>query len=106
MPDASGSVGSDERTEHDSDIVIVQRDRDLVETLQHELELRNQEIARLHDVVVAQARAIEQATAATPALPESGSAPLSAEGQVSGTFIVGRVETLWQRLRHLLRGGA
>lgn len=71
MPDAPESLQIGDKPDHDSDIVIVQRDRDLIETLQHELEVRNQEIARLHDVVTAQARAIERVTAAMPVLPRA-----------------------------------
>jgi hypothetical protein len=44
---------------------------ELIATLQRELELRNQEIARLHTVVESQARAIEQTTAALSTLPSS-----------------------------------
>jgi len=39
----------------------------LIEALQRELELRNREVTRLHEVVAYQAHAIERATAALPA---------------------------------------
>lgn len=55
-------------------------DRDvLLETLQRELELRNREITRLHEVVAYQAQAIERATAAIPAGTRQD-APERAEG--------------------------
>ncbi len=103
MPEDSGSLQSGDRTEHDSDIVIVQRDRDLIETLQRELEARNQEIARLHEVVTAQARAIERVTATMPALPESTPAEAPSKGQEAGAPVVVWLETLWQRVQRLLR---
>lgn len=64
MPDAPGALRNDDKRDHDSDIVIVQRDRDLIETLQREL----------------------------------------SEGQETGAPVVKRVETLWQRVRRLIRG--
>lgn len=62
----------------------------LIETLQRELEIRNREIARLHEVVGRQALAIESATAALPATtrqdapgaPE-GAAPVSRDPESS-----------------------
>lgn len=46
----------------------------LIATLRHELELRNREIAKLHDVITAQAQAIAAlpAAVATPPAMESG----------------------------------
>lgn len=63
--DAPGSPRTNNRGEQGATVVP---DRDvLLETLQRELELRNREITRLHEVVAYQAQAIERATAAIPA---------------------------------------
>lgn len=43
----------------------------LIETLQRELDVRNREVARLHDVIGQQAIAIERATAALSAGPST-----------------------------------
>lgn len=58
----------------------------LIETLQRELDLRNREVARLHEVIGRQAMAIETATAAIPAKTTRQDAPGSTEAgqQVSG----------------------
>lgn len=74
---------------------------ELVATLQRELELRNQEIARLHEVVEHQARALERAVDALPQLPASTppAEPQSIQG--SPTAPAG---TIWQRLRRLILG--
>lgn len=65
-PDAPGSPRANDSAAQG--VTVVERDREeLVETLRHELELRNREIARLHEVVAAQANAIAQVTAALPA---------------------------------------
>lgn len=56
----------------------------LIETLQRELDLRNREVARLHEVVGRQAMAIETATAAIPAKTTRQDAPESMEGTTSG----------------------
>lgn len=74
---------------------------ELVATLQRELELRNQEVARLHEVVERQAAALERAAAALPQLPATTP---SAEPQSAQDVPAVPVETFWQRLRRLLRG--
>jgi hypothetical protein len=77
-PDAVGSPESHERPFHD--VALVQHAQDaLIETLQHELALRNREISRLHDVIASQAQALQLTAggnAPTPA-PEPD-APVSA----------------------------
>jgi hypothetical protein len=52
----------------------------LIEALQRELDLRNREVARLHEVMGRQALAIESATAALPAKATRQDAPESTEG--------------------------
>lgn len=74
---------------------------ELVATLQRELELRNQEIARLHEVVERQAHALERAVEALPQLPATTS---SAQPQSAQDAPAVPVETFWQRLRRLIRG--
>ena len=49
----------------------------LIETLQRELELRNREVARLHDVIGQQAAAIERAASAPPTGPNVAASPAS-----------------------------
>ncbi len=73
---------------------------ELVATLQRELELRNQEIARLHEVVERQAVALERAVEALPQLPATApTKPQKVHETPAAT-----TETLWQRLRRLIRG--
>lgn len=50
----------------------------MIETLQHELQLRNEEIARLHTLLEVQARALEAAVE-RPALPEQVHPPAGGE---------------------------
>lgn len=71
---------------------------ELIATLQRELELRNQEIARLHEVVERQALALERTAAALPSLSSSS----SAENDVGG--IEHAPASFWERLRRLVRG--
>lgn len=80
----------------------------LIETLQHELELRNREVARLHDVIGQQAVAIDRTTAALAAGPTATrqDAPESPEGasQVSGdltdaTALQERRRSFWDWIR-------
>lgn len=74
---------------------------ELVATLQRELDLRNREIARLHEVVERQALALERTAAALPALSSSS----SGENDVNGAGGVAQAPvSLWGRLRRLLRG--
>jgi hypothetical protein len=73
---------------------------ELVATLQRELELRNQEIARLHEVVERQAVALERAVEALPQLPATTSSTQPQSAQ-DGPAVP--VETFWQRLRRLIR---
>lgn len=54
----------------------------LIDTLQRGLELRNQEVARLHDVIAQQAQAIERATAALTAGSSTTTPPPSADPPV------------------------
>lgn len=77
---------------------------ELVATLQRELELRNQEIARLHEVVERQAVALERAVEALPQLPATSSGEGERDAQSAQDAPAVPVETFWQRLRRLLRG--
>jgi hypothetical protein len=82
--------GSSQASDRGAMVVSGPDPRDmLIETLQRELDLRNQEITRLHTVVERQAGAIEQIAAA--ALPAQTASALSESTS----------ETLWQRLRRL-----
>jgi hypothetical protein len=74
---------------------------ELIATLQRELELRNQEVARLHTVVERQALALERAAAALPA--QASSRPGSGVAGASATPDPASA-SFWQRLRRLLRG--
>lgn len=57
-PVASGSPQSDNSAAHD--LELIQRERDeLIDTLRHELALRNREISRLHEVIASQAAALQ-----------------------------------------------
>lgn len=73
---------------------------ELIATLQRELELRNQDVARLHEVVERQALALEHTAAALPVLPSS----VPGEGKRAQEEPVATTETLWQRFRRLIRG--
>lgn len=81
-----------------ADVVVVQRDHEFIETLQRELELRNREIARLHEVIAHQAQAIERATAAIPA---SVSTPAEQPPPNTDTP---HHETIWKRFWRSLVG--
>jgi DNA-binding Lrp family transcriptional regulator len=73
---------------------------ELIATLQRELELRNREFARLHEVAERQAVALERAMSAQPQLPSQS----SAEGGPAQITPVR--EASWQRLRRLIQGHA
>lgn len=80
---------------------------ELIATLQRELELRNQEIARLHEVVERQALALERQAAALPQLPATSSAaPQGVESVAESAQDAPATpsESFWQRLRRLIRG--
>lgn len=73
---------------------------ELIASLQRELELRNQEIARLHEVVESQAHAIEHMAAVTPVLPSSVSGKSESTQEETGSTTA----TLWQRVRQIILG--
>ena len=88
--------------------MVVEHDREeLVETLRHELALRNREIARLHEVVASQAHAIAQATTALPATVPTREAEQPSSPRTDAAGIDDREtrrETAWERLRRLFTG--
>ena len=63
---APESPESDETANHDVDVLYHQHD-ELIETLRHELALRNREISRLHEVIASQAIALQHQTQALAA---------------------------------------
>jgi len=112
-PDASESLRTNESASQG--VTVIERDRDeLVTMLRHELELRNREIARLHEVVAAQANAIAQTTAALPSSTfqastdtqpsptQPGQALTPAPESTSETEVSRSGETIWDRLRRWL----
>jgi len=111
LPDAPQSVrDAPERADRGAhgSALMAAHDRDtaaLIEVLRQELATRNQEIARLHDIIAAQAQAIERTAAPAtavasgqPASIERGAPPIS-----SGPDNPGRQGVL-DRLRRWLRG--
>lgn len=93
-----------------SGVQVIERDREeLVATLRHELALRNREIARLHEVIASQAKAIEATTAALPANAQTVEPPVPAPATVTGTTGTreGTFEqsgTFWTRIRKWFAG--
>lgn len=86
-------------------VQIVERDREeLVETLRQELALRNREIARLHEVIASQAKAIEVTTAALPATVPTpkGEQPSEVLGSPRGDDQ--GMQGYWDRLRRWVTG--
>lgn len=98
--------GSSQVSDHGAMVVAGPDPRDtLIETLQRELDLRNQEITRLHTVVERQAGAIEQIAAASlPAQAASASSESTSGGANTDAPVIEPSETLWQRLRRLILG--
>ncbi len=84
-------------------VQIVERDREeLVATLRQELALRNREIARLHEVLASQAKAIEVTTAALPANAQAVEQPAPATMTGVGNGPDGAnapLEAFWAKVR-------
>jgi hypothetical protein len=89
-------------------VQVIERDREeLVETLRQELALRNREIARLHEVIASQAKAIEVTMAALPANAPTVEQPAPATmTETSDAPASARVypETFWARVRKWFGG--
>ncbi len=86
-------------------VQVVEHDREeLVATLRQELALRNREIARLHEVLASQAKAIEVTTAALPAnvqtVEQPSPAPATTRGPNGALHDVSKQPgTFWERVR-------
>lgn len=106
-PAAPGSPQSDNSALHD--LEIIQRERDeLIETLRHELALRNRDISRLHEVIASQAAALQHQA---PALAAQSGQPARVDSPPSDTIVpVPNTATpqvsIWGRVRKLLGGQA
>ncbi len=93
-----------------SGVQVVERDREeLVETLRQELALRNREIARLHEVLASQAKAIEVTTAALPANVQAVHPAVPSSSMESGASntineMSEQSGTLWAKVRKWLAG--
>ncbi len=91
-------------------VQVVERDREeLVETLRQELALRNREIARLHEVLASQAKAIEVTTAALPANVQAVQPAVPSSSMESGASntineMSEQSGTLWAKVRKWLAG--
>lgn len=72
----------------------------MIETLQRELQVRNEEIARLHSLLEVQARALEAAVErpALPAAVDHPPAPDPVGATVAGDDATTHAGTPWQRL--------
>ncbi|MGI8404862.1 MAG: hypothetical protein ACR2OE_08905 [Thermomicrobiales bacterium] len=89
-------------------VQVIERE-ELVATLRQELALRNREIARLHEVIVSQAKAIEVATAALPANAQGVDRPppaLATKMGASDTLddAIEQSGTFWTRVRKWFAG--
>lgn len=89
-------------------VQVIERE-ELVATLRQELALRNREIARLHEVIVSQAKAIEVATAALPANAQGVDRPppaLATKMGASDTLddAIEQSGTFWPRVRKWFAG--
>lgn len=78
---------------------------ELVDTLRHELEIRNQEINRLHEVIAQQAQTIERTVAMLPATISSISKKPSGQEDVQQEDPTKPDQSgLWERIRKWLGG--
>lgn len=93
-----------------SGVQVIERDREeLVEALRQELALRNREIARLHEVLASQAKAIEVTTAALPANVQAVQPAVPSSSMESGASntideMSEQSGTLWAKMRKWLAG--
>jgi hypothetical protein len=96
-PAISDVAGSPERDETPaSGVAVPTTSPDVVGTLLHELEVRNQEIARLHDIVAALTHAVEQRPALTAGETPRETAPEPPESpRANATGARG----VWDRVR-------
>jgi len=91
-------------------VTIIEHDREeLVATLRQELALRNREIARLHEVVASQAKAIEITTAALPANTQPVEHPLPLSTTMTGPSgatndVIEQRGTFWSKVRRWFSG--
>ncbi len=91
-------------------VTVVEHDREeLVATLRQELALRNREIARLHEVLASQAKAIEVTTAALPANVQAVQPAVPSSSMESGASntineMSEQSGTLWAKVRKWLAG--
>ncbi len=105
---APGSSRTNETAAHG--VTIVEHDREeLVATLRQELALRNREIARLHEVVASQAKAIEITTAALPANTQPVEHPLPLSTTMTGPSgatndVIEQRGTFWSKVRRWFSG--
>ncbi len=96
-PVISEATGSSERDETPAQgVAVPSPSPDVVAALLHELEVRNQEIARLHDIVAALTHAVEQRPALTAGETPRETAPEPPESpQTNATGPRG----VWDRMR-------
>lgn len=103
---------SHETASHDVDVLYHQHD-ELIETLRHELALRNREISRLHEVIASQAIALQhqtQALAASTSSKQEPQEPLEREPApsppVDQTPIAKPSPGTWARFMGWVRGSS
>ncbi len=102
-PAVSEAVGSSERDENVSQgVAVPSQSPDVVAALLYELEVRNQEIARLHDIVATLTHAVEQ----RPVLPVTTMDPEATVPEPPGSPQTSDTgpRGLWERLRRWLSG--
>jgi hypothetical protein len=99
-PVIAEASGSSERDENVSQgVAVPSQSPDVVAALLHELEVRNQEIARLHDIVAALTHAVEH----RPVLPTTTTAPEETVSEPPGSprsddQPLQALRTWWRRL--------
>jgi hypothetical protein len=109
-PDTPGSPQTNESPSHD--LAIVQRGQEeLIETLRHELAIRNREISRLHDVIASQAQALQLTAGSSAGVnahvpePDAAVAPADPEPIEQHAELSIRPDaTAWERVRRWVRG--
>ncbi len=101
-PVISEAIGSPERDETPAQgVAVPSTSPDVVAALLHELEVRNQEIARLHDIVAALTHAVEQ----RPVLPVTATEPEETVPEPPGSPQTNETgpRWVWDRVRRWLK---
>jgi hypothetical protein len=99
---APGSPRTHETRAHGSTLALIDDSREeLLATLRDDLASRVREVAELHSVILAQAKALESRAAALPATVEAASAP---DAPKAAEPVEQKPHGWWERLRRAFLG--